>query len=231
MDYASSGAATMPAQTDLPLRAALMQAPPADRVLTPGLPRQRPLATRVWHTLAQMVWDGLPVRYLGTMPLFDGHRVYGGPRTDWVVLNLADDPLFHDRHGFPIPTRVLDDLRRIRRSVELDALFVAHEVPRGAVAEERPVPATALMPSPPREVAELSAGLGAMAQGLWLTAAVPLVASGLIGALVAGGAAVIGGSLALDPVLLGVLVEPGRSVKPGEPGAWFCLGQWTYGEA
>jgi hypothetical protein len=203
---------------------------PDDRLVVPGLPRQRPLSTRLWHALARIAWDDLPVRYLGTMPLFAGHRVYAGASTDWVVLNLADDPLFHDRHGFPIPGRVLDDLRRVERSLEFDALFVAHEVPRGAVVEDRPIPREALLPPGPRPVVQQSERFGEAARLLWALAAAPLVLSGAAAALVASATAAMGAGLALDPILLGVVVAPERSPEPGEPAAWFCLGRWVYGE-
>ncbi len=203
--------------------------PTSNGLVVPGLPRQRPLSTRLWHLLAQIAWDGLPVRYLGTMPLFAGHRVYAGPNTDWVLLELADDPLFQDRHGFPIPAPVLADLRRIRRSVELDALFVAHEVPRGAVVEDRPIPREALLPPPSRRVVEQSERFGEAARALWAVAAAPLVLAGAVAALGAATTAAAGSVLALDPVLLGVAVAPGRPLADGEPAAWFRLAQWTYG--
>jgi len=217
-----------PGQLDLPLRATLL-APelPGDRALVPGPPRQRALATRAWHVQAQAVRSRLPVRYLGSMPVFGGHRVYSGSRTDWVLLNVADDPLLGDRHGFPIPEHILKELRRTAREIDFDAVFVAHEVPRGAIAEDRPLPAEAVLPPPPRTVQGLSAGLGAAGVVLWSFAALPPVGSGLLASLLAGATALLGGA-SLDPVLLGVVTAPNRPADPGEPAAWFYLGHWAY---
>ena len=34
--------------------------------------------------------------------------------------------------------------------------------------------------------------------------------------------------ITLDPVLFGVVVAPGRPLRPGEPAAWFVLAAWNY---
>ena len=218
-----------PGRIELPLRATLLSPElPPDRLLVPGPPRERALAVRAWHVLARTAGADLPVRYLGTMPLFDGHRVYSGSRSDWVLLNLADDPLLEDRDGFPVPERVLKDLRRVADKVDFDALFVAHEVPRGAVVEDRPPSPEVFLPPPPSSVQSLSSGLGVAGQVFWVLAAAPLAISGLVAELVAGGAALVGGAVSLDPVLLGVVVGPDGRLEPGEPAAWFYLGHWIW---
>lgn len=215
----------------LPL-SALLRSPelPSERVLVPGLPRDRGLSARAWHVVARTAGSDLPVRYLGCMPIFKGHRVYQAPERDWALLNLADDPLLGDRDGFPIAKRILETLERVRRRIDFDTLFVAHEVPRGAVVEGRPLPAEVVIPPPSKAGRELPDGLGQAGQALWMVAASPLVGAGLLAALLAGGVALLGG-VALDPVLLGVVVGPGRPLAPGEPAAWFYLSHWAYDEA
>jgi hypothetical protein len=127
-----------------------------------------------------------------------------------------------------VPERVLKDLRRVADKVDFDALFVAHEVPRGAVVEDRPPSPEVFLPPPPSSVQSLSSGLGVAGQVFWVLAAAPLAISGLVAELVAGGAALVGGAVSLDPVLLGVVVGPDGRLEPGEPAAWFYLGHWIW---
>ncbi|MCC7105687.1 MAG: hypothetical protein IT307_11125 [Chloroflexi bacterium] len=204
----------------------------AGRQLTPGRPRDPGLQRRAREIMAVSVQAGLPVSYLGTMPLFADHRVYGAPHLahDWVLLDAASDPLLTEPGGFPVPDRVLRDLRRVADRVEFDAVYVAHEVPRGAVTEERPLRVEAFLPPAPPKVERLSRRLGRTTAALWTVAAAPLVFAGVMGGLVVAGAAVAGAA-GLDPVLLGAVVRPGRAPAAGEPAAWFHLGHWTYGEA
>jgi hypothetical protein len=162
--------------------------------------------------------------------------VYSAPHLphDWVLLDAASDPLLKEPNGFPVPDRVLRDLRRVADRVEFDAIYVAHEVPRGAVTEEGPPRVEAFLPPAPPEVARLSKRLGGTSAALWTLAAAPLVLAGLLGGLVLAGTAVVaamGTTIGLDPVLLGVIVRPGHAPATGEPAAWFHLGHWTYGEA
>jgi hypothetical protein len=199
--------------------AALMARPPADPSL---FERSRAL-------LAHGRASELPIRYLGTMPLFPNHRVYPGRERDWVLLPLAADPLIQHPDGYPIPTRVLRDLRRIvRGGVDFDALYVAHETLPGAVREGRPIPHAAWLPPPPAAMQRLSRRLGAVSGALWTLAALPVAASAAVGGLLNRGAADLGVAVGLDPVLLGVVVGRGRRVRSGEPAAWFYLAHWVY---
>jgi len=173
------------------------------------------------------------------MPLFSGLRVYQGQRYDWVLVNLAEDPLFHDRDGFPVPRRILDHLGTVERAgVDFDALYLAHEMEKGRIREGEQLTADALLPPPPRSVERLSHQLGKASGALWAVAAAPLVVSLVAGAAVGAAAlmaapalAVAGAScMSLDPILLGTKVAPGKPVRPGEPACWFYLAHWAYGE-
>ena len=180
--------------------------------------------------LAHCREESLPVTYLGTSPLFSGHRVYCGHDSDWALFNLCDDPLFHDRDGFPVPSSVLQTLRRIENAgVDFDALFVAHEVKSGAIREGEAPRLESLLPPPPGSMTRLSDQLGKVSDALWAVATAPLALGATLGA--ASAIAVAGaGLMTLDPILFGAVVATGRSVAPGEMAGWFYLARWTYGE-
>ncbi|MBC7264769.1 MAG: hypothetical protein H5T64_10520 [Chloroflexi bacterium] len=208
------------------------------RGLIPRPPVDPALYERARSVVALSLEADLPVLQLGTMPLFSGHRVYCGEYRDWVLVNLAEDPLFHDRDGFPVPKRILRHLRAMQKAgVEFDALYVAHEVEKGRIREGG-VTAEVLMPSTPKPVARLSGWLGTAARVTWGLAAAPLAASAVVSAAVAAGAVAVAPALmalgaaclTLDPILLGAVVAPGRPVEEGETAYWFYLAHWRYGE-
>jgi hypothetical protein len=57
-------------------------------------------------------------------------------------------------------------------------------------------------------------------------AAVPLAISGALTTAAAAAASAV----ARDPILLGVVVAPGRPFAPGELAAWFYLDHWSFGQ-
>ena len=209
------------------------------RALIRRPPMEPALRERARALLVHSSQEALPLIYLGTMPLFSGHRVYPGRRYDWILVNLAEDPLFHDRDGFPVPGRILDHLRAVKRAgIDFDALYVAHEIEKGKIREGKPLTVAALLPPSPRSVERLSHQLGKASEALWAVAAAPLVVSLVAGAAVGAGALIAAPVLAaaaascmtLDPVLLGTTVASGKPVRPGEPACWFYLAHWAYGE-
>lgn len=78
-----------------------------ERTLVPYPPAQPLLCIRQRAIMRRSTHHRLQARYLGTMPLFAGYRVYPGHRYDCVLVNLGEDPLFQDRDGLPVPERVL----------------------------------------------------------------------------------------------------------------------------
>jgi hypothetical protein len=168
-------------------------------------------------------------QYLGIMPLFADYRVLSGHRHDWVLVNLADDPVFQDPDGYPVPRHVLRRLHAIKQSgVDFDALYIAHQVPLGMVQEAEQLVAEMLLPPPPKAVQRLSAHLGFMGHVLWRLITLPIaVISALAGSTTFASTAE-GSNVGLDPLLLGVVVGSDRRAVPGEPAAWFYLGHWTY---
>ena len=172
--------------------------------------------------------DQLPVHYVGTMPVFEHHRVYHGQQYDWVLLNSREDPLMQDPDGFPVPAHVLAQLQRIQQAnLHFDAIYVAHEVPHGTINPHGPLDPKQLLPPPPRAVHRLSAQLGNISQSLWTVATLPLVA---IGRALSTAAAFSSVAVGLDPILLGVIVGEHRSLHDSEPAAWFYLAHWAYNQ-
>jgi len=211
------------------LRLALWSDETHSRALVPRLPADPALSERKQAIIAQSVQHNLPIRCLGTMLLFSGHRVYPGQRRDWVMINVAEDPLFNDRDGFPVPGRVLQQLRTIEKSgLNFNAIYAAHEVERGAVREGEPINVVALLPPPPRTTQRLSRWFGRVGLGLWSAATLPLGLSIVIGSLLVTGLRTSANIAVLDPILLGAIVSPGRPVVPGEQAVWFYLAHWSF---
>jgi hypothetical protein len=197
--------------------------------LTSALSTEPTLYVRQRSLMRKSVERHLPLQYLGTMRLFEGHRVYPGRDHDWVLVNLADDPLFRDRDGFPVPRQVLRELRAIKaHRVDFDALYVAHQVRPGRVQEGAQLTADLLLPPPPAAVQKLSDRLGAVGQILWLLAWLPMTLSSAIAGAALAGATTLVTEQGLDPLLLGVLVGWDRPAMPGELAAWFYLSHWVY---
>jgi len=203
----------------------------SETALIPAPPAQPALYARQQSVAQRSMQEGLPVRYLGTMPLFAGFRVYPGQAWDWVLVNVAEDPLFHAPQGFPVPGHILAQLRQVaRRGIDFDALYVAHEVTPGRVRPDAPLTLEALMPPPPATVVRLSNRLGEAAAALWTLGLLPWMPLVVLPQILGIGLGIqsLGISAWHDPVLLGALVAPGRSPAPGEPAAWFYLTHWAF---
>lgn len=139
----------------------------SETALIPAPPTEPALYARQQSVAQRGAQKCLPIRYLGTMPLFAGFRIYPGQERDWVLVSVAEDPLFHVPQGFPVPGPILAQLRRIAKSgVDFDALYVAHEVTPGQVQPDEPLALEALMPPPPATVLRLSNRLGGRAAAL-----------------------------------------------------------------
>ena len=176
-------------------------------------------------------------------PLFRGERRYGvpGQAREWRFFPLADDPLWQNPGGFPLPDATRAELKHIVQSVpELFTrpyeLYVAHLV------EMKPGLATTrstweeLAPAPPQWTVNASAQLGRVAGKAMQLATIPYLgaAMGVAAAAVAMpvvAAATIGAvsSLAmLDPILLLARVAHGRPLISGEMAGFFPLASWVY---
>jgi len=171
--------------------------------------------------------ENVPVFPVAIAPLFAGWRLYTkSPNYDYVFCNLAEDPLFSDPDGFPIPGNVLQHLQRLNRTSlaqHLDLLYVVHEVEKGSIAEGELLTTDKLVPPSP-QVKRASRCLGNIGTALWLGASLPLMAGAGLGAAVAGSLA----SLGLDPLLLGAVGVPGSPLRTGDMAVWFYLSHWRY---
>lgn len=193
-------------------------------------PKLRARAEQIVHR-AQDKW--LPIFPLAAAPLFRGWRLYKqDPHYDYVFCNLAEDPLFSDPDGFPIPERVLQHLQRLNQTSlahEFDLLYVVHEVEKDTICEGEPLTAEKLVPPSPH-VMRSSQQLGAVGMGLWLGTAVPLLAGAGLGLATAAAGFVMLAPWGLDPLLLGAVVAPGRPIQEGEMAIWFYLAHWRYAD-
>lgn len=146
-----------------------------------------------------------------------------------------------------------------KTGAQFDALYVAHEVESGSVAPDGPLTLDALRPPPPRAVQKLSHHLGKTASKVWKGATLPaamavvglllaaavtvatsfiailaaglvtVVAIGAFAMMAAGTVAALPALAVVDPIILGVITEPGRPLQTGENAAWFYLTHWDYG--
>lgn len=212
----------------------LLQATLSQAALVRQLPADLALRQRAEQIISTRIREDLPCRYLGLMPLFEEHRVYGGPRTDWVVMPLEQDPLHHDQDGYPIPRGALQRLKMIHQAgIDFDTLYVAHETEKGAVEQGVPINPDVLLPPASKNTTRLSERLGEIGRGIWASVAAPLIAADATIAVLGATAAVgvlAAPLLALDPVLLGTIVSPGRTAESGEMACWFYVARWQYVE-
>lgn len=170
---------------------------------------------------------GLPLRLAQYAPIPSGPQLYRGESTEVVVISAADDPLFTDPDGFPMPKKNLDDLRRIQAAgIQFDDIWVAHELPLGTVQRGSPLTAEMLAPPTSRQAAETSHRLGKVGGMLWKMAAFPLLIAGGLAVAAAAPVAAIG----LDPIIFGLRVTPGRRAVVGEAAAWVMLTAWAWNE-
>lgn len=206
-----------------------------------GWPTSEPVSRRAQSLQRIAAERNTSVEYIGTMPLFSGHRVAKGAIYDWVLVSAVDDPLFSHSGGFPVPKHARADLETIRDArIEFDMIYIAHEVQAGTVEPDRPLTIDALRPPPPRSVQKLSHRLGSKANSVWSRGLTPmmatpfLIAAAALGAvaalpLVVGAAAALPALMVIDPIVLGVVASPNGSTQVGDDAAWFYLTHWDYG--
>jgi hypothetical protein len=170
----------------------------------------------------------LGLRKLWSAPLFAGQRLIAGKRSDWLLVNLAEDPLFHDPDGFPVPGSVLKQIRAIAMAgVDFDALYVAHELPLGIARPGRLITREQLAPPASTTALRRARALGGVSAALWSAFAAPLR---LLSRLGAAGATSADAPTRLDPVLFGVIVAPGSTPAPGVPATWYYIAHWDYSD-
>jgi hypothetical protein len=171
----------------------------------------------------------LPVQFLGYRPLFRGSLVYEGRTSDWAIMNLTDDPFFrqHNRWLYA-PRHVINDVQRFDSlGLAFDAIFIAHELPKGSVRPGEQVPFELLAPPPPAAVERRLAFLERNSLSVWewivrfVGAAAKVSAAATVG---------IAAAAARDPILFGVHFDKTWHVDRQPIGLWYYLTHWYWSE-
>lgn len=178
-----------------------------------------PICSKNQPTLASAVTDFVTAfprgTYLGTQPLFSGVRVVEAPSTDWIILPSGDDPQvkLNSLHAPRRAKRVLTKLADSKAPVA--ALYIAHEVPKGATARLKTRTIEDELRTDPAEknrlLAERLDSVGYTVTGLL---AAPFLA---LGALASAG---------LDPAVFAAVTASGTA-PPGELAAFFHVVSWV----
>jgi len=112
------------------------------------------LASRYQQTQRLISENGLSVPFLGYAPLFTGTKVYSGKDSDWALMNLSSDPLFRTQgNNLYAPLSVVNDVQSVVKvGINLDAIFIAHEIPKGVLKSGEEVPVDLIAPAPSMKV-------------------------------------------------------------------------------
>jgi hypothetical protein len=193
-------------------------------------------STRLMQRAADV---GVTISYVGVSLLFDEHRAYAGPQTDWVIALATDSA------DAIVPRSEQEELQRLNRAgIHFPLVYVAHEIPKGRLGLPASAPSTkglqpttidrasarqAIGPVPPAtDAADLAERVGRSSQHL-LTAfgkALPIAGAVVAAPFLIAGAAVGALAAGLDPIVFGV-TPAGRPV-PGQPAAWYILARWEW---
>lgn len=197
------------------------------------------LIVRYHETNERVARHNLPVYFMGYAPTFDGWYIHRGQNSDWAIINLAQDVLFTTPRGFfgrknrlIVPQTVAKDIEAIRTAgIDMDALFIAHEIPAGVVPDGSPPPTELIMPPPPRRAQERIHNYQRFAEGLWKAGAATAVAG--VAALAATSALFLASSPMLisasyDPVLFGLQLDPHNRVNGLPMAMWYYLTHWYW---
>jgi hypothetical protein len=171
----------------------------------------------------------LPVQFLGYRPLFRGSLVYQGRTSDWAIMNLADDPFFRENGRLLYaPRRVIRDIERFDNlGLTFDAVFIAHELPKGSVRPGEPVPFNLLAPPPPANIERRLALLEKSSLSVWNWIVRLVGATAKVSAAAAVG---VTAAAARDPILFGVHVDMTWHVDRQPIGMWYYLTHWYWSE-
>jgi hypothetical protein len=164
----------------------------------------------------------LPVKFFGYAPLFNGSLINEGSKCDWAIMNLPEDP-FYNQHKRKLyaPRCVIADMKKFCDvGLSFDAIFIAHEIAKGAVRPGGDVPFDLIAPPPTRQAQQRLKFLGLFwpTVAKWLGAAATQVSSGLAALA------------ARDPVLFGVQFDPNWQLDSIPIGMWYYLTHWFWDE-
>lgn len=178
--------------------------------------------------------SGLPVPFLGYSSLFSETRLYPGNASDWVMMPLKNDPLFQE-YGQRLyaPEDVRQHLGQLHTAgIEMDGLYIAHEITPGVLRPGDPVPVELLRPTPPEHIVRRSQVLERTTRQWWDFVAKTVTTSVRVtNTFVQVGAAVaVQGALGIlrDPILFGVQYHPDWQFNGRPIGQWYYLTQWDW---
>ncbi len=171
----------------------------------------------------------LPIQFVGYRSMFRGSLVYEGRASDWAIMNLTEDPFYRDHNNWLYaPRQVISDIQRYDAlGLRFDAIFIAHELPKGSVRPGSHVPFELLAP-PPRAAAQRRLEFlekSSLSVWEWIAKLVGTAAKAPAVAVTALAAAI-----ARDPILFGVQFDPTWKKDLQPIGLWYYLTHWYWSD-
>ena len=150
-------------------------------------------------------------------------------------MNLNQDPLFRSQNNkLYAPKNVLGEIQTaVKAGIQLDSIYIAHEVPKGHLQPGQKVSLELLAPPPSGKVQRRLNFIEKASRQWWkyvgyLSAGVMVAPTAVFGA--AAISPFLVASAGLDPVLLGVQFDP-RWTFNGQPiGLWYYIAAWNWSE-
>lgn len=181
---------------------------------------------------------GLQLPHIAYMPTFPGVQVIEGDGTDWVLMNLLEDPLYQAAGNRLIaPKQVRRTINTVKGAgFPPAALFIGHEVPQNVNIKDPEMLLRNIAPpltrNQERRLSMLNQGIGAFWTGVGAISLAAAAGAGLMAGAVAGtaGALTIGMAAGLDPVLFLLLIDPETQSKGEYLASWYYLAHWTWDE-
>jgi len=175
--------------------------------------------------------ENLPVRMIGYSPLFEETRVYPGAQTDFALMPLHQDPAVRSGQPIWVPPHALNDLRRIRRAgLNFQAIYIAHELPKGRLLPGKPVTLDMVAPRTPRGLAIKASELSDLSWKPWqmLGGAIRGMTTGSMSMLSVMTAPAL--AVGYDPIVFGLYYDPKTLVRGKPMATWYYLTHWIDGE-
>ena len=211
--------------------------------ITPSIPLMpqtvsNSLVRRYKETALITTMNRLPVRFVGYASPFSGTRIFKGPNCDWAMMYLGEDPVycFHGNKLYA-PHHVTTDVKRMAAAgLKFDAIFVAHEIPTGAVKPGQKISLDLIVPPPPPKVMKRLRFLEKTSGSWWhiirnaikgalVAPIVAGVAAGTVATLPAAGIVALA---AADPILFGVQLDNACKLDGQPVGMWYYLTHWYW---
>lgn len=144
-------------------------------------------------------------------------------------MNLTDDPFFREHNRWLYaPRHVISDIQRFDRlGLSFDAIFIAHELPKGSVRPGGHVPFELLAPSPPAAVQRRLTFLEKSSLSVWECIARFVGSAAKVGVAATVGVAA---AIARDPILFGVHFDKTWQIDRQPIGLWYYLTHWFWSE-